>query len=58
MGSLSRSSASSGTPMRAANWRSMTRHGKVFKYSMTCGSMPELRIRPSVLRDVPQRGLW
>ena len=32
--------------------------GGVFRYSMMWGSIPALRISPSVLRDVPQSGLW
>ncbi|CAM3146937.1 hypothetical protein MEME101129_20920 [Methylobacterium mesophilicum] len=46
------------TPARSASWRIRIRFGGVFRYSTTCGSMPELRIRASVLRDVPQSGLW
>ncbi len=45
----------------STNWRLfvdyLTRAGEV-RYSTTCGSMPALRIIASVLRDVPQAGLW
>jgi hypothetical protein len=37
---------------------SSSRVGGVFKYSMTFGSSPELRIIASTFRDVPQAGLW
>ena len=35
----------------------VSRSGGVFRYSMTVGSSPLLRIRASTLRDVPQTGL-
>jgi hypothetical protein len=44
--------------MRAMSCASMARLGGVLRYSMTCGSTPEVRISASVLRDVPQAGLW
>ena len=37
---------------------SSARDGGVLRYSITCGSMPALRIMASVLREVPQAGLW
>ena len=36
---------------------SCSRPGGFARYSMTTGSMPALRIRASVFRDVPQEGL-
>ena len=45
-------------PMRAIRSTSSARLGGVFRYSITLGSTPLLRIRPSTLRDVPQAGLW
>jgi hypothetical protein len=37
---------------------SRSRVGGVFRYSMISGSSPLYRIIASVLRDVPQSGLW
>jgi len=37
---------------------SRARVGGSFRYSMTTGSSPLRRIMASVLRDVPQAGLW
>jgi hypothetical protein len=37
---------------------SCSRVGVSFRYSTTSGSMPAWRMSASVLRDVPQRGLW
>jgi len=45
-------------PARAISCSSSARIGGVFRYSITCGSMPALRIIANVLRDVPQAGLW
>ena len=44
-------------PMRRIRSTSSARAGGVFRYSMTRGSSPLLRIRPSTLRDVPQAGI-
>ena len=44
--------------MRPISDSSIARLGGVFRYSTTCGSMPALRIIASVLREVPQPGLW
>ena len=43
--------------MRATSDLSMARVGGVFRYSMMGGSIPELRMSPRVLRDVPHAGL-
>jgi hypothetical protein len=45
-----------GMPISAASWRRKTHVGKVFKYSVICGSTPELRIRPSVCATCHSRG--
>ena len=37
---------------------SRARLGGVFRYSITSGSSPLRRIIASVLREVPQAGLW
>ena len=44
--------------IRVASAVSRARDGGVFRYSITCGSTPALRISARVLRDVPQAGLW
>jgi len=53
-----RSSARMVMPMRAMSFSSIERLGGVLRYSVTWGSMPALRIIASVLREVPQSGLW
>ena len=53
-----RSTSRTDTPMRWMRPLSSSRVGGVFRYSMTCGSSPLLRMRARVLRDVPQAGLW
>ena len=52
--------STSRTPMsiRAIGAFKVSRSGGVFRYSMTVGAMPLARISASVLRDVPQSGLW
>src|ERR1700694_477785 len=68
-GSGRRSSSANGVPfsrsksrgrifMRAINDSSVGRSGGVFRYSIIVGSMPAFRISASVLREVPQPGLW
>ena len=44
--------------MAAMSSTSLSREGGVFRYSITSGSLPDWRIMASVLRDVPQAGLW
>ena len=53
-GALDRTMSRTETPMRAISDCNIVRLGGHFRYSITCGSMPALRISPSVLRDVPQ----
>ena len=43
--------------MRSISEANRARASGVFRYSITCGSIPALRIMASVLRDVPQFGL-
>ena len=45
-------------PIAAINSKSFSREGGVFRYSITAGSRPLCRIMASVLREVPQFGLW
>jgi hypothetical protein len=44
-------------PARTISCASMSRVGGVLRYSITCGSIPALRIIASVLREVPHSGL-
>src|SRR6516165_4822425 len=44
-------------PMRLMRPSSVCRPGGAFRYSMTVGSIPALRMRPRTLRDVPQFGV-
>jgi hypothetical protein len=46
------------SPAAAIIASSSAREGGFFRYSTTVGSMPALRIMASVLREVPQAGLW
>ena len=55
---FSRSTDLAVTPIRSISCLRSARAGGVFKYSITCGSTPALRIMPSALREVPQSGLW
>ena len=45
-------------PIAAISSTSFSRDGGVFRYSITSGSSPDCRIMASVLREVPQSGLW
>ena len=45
-------------PMAVSNCCKRSLLGGVFRYSMTSGSAPLLRIMARVLREVPQAGLW
>ncbi len=64
-----RPSSAKGVPFSRIAWRTVSpaaaiiasssaREGGFFRYSTTVGSMPALRIMASVLREVPQAGLW
>jgi hypothetical protein len=55
---FSRSNARTGRPIASMRPRSVARSGGVFRYSITRGSAPLLRISASVLRELPQSGLW
>ena len=50
---LAQDLADSLRPARLINWVSSNRVGGHFKYSMMCGSIPELRIIAGTFRDVP-----
>ena len=55
---MRRSTLRTGTPVAAMSSTSFARPGGFFRYSTIIGSTPLLRIIASVLREVPQAGLW